>query len=372
VIGRYTAKLVTLLPVVAPDVAVVPFTARHPAAEVADAYRSFGLSPAVPAAVRLPLPRPLLYDAWHTLGGPRLGWLSRHSELGRVDLIHAPSVAVPPKAEARLVVNVHDVAPLIFPETFTPRGRWFHRLGIRAAARRADLIITGSHAAAAEIVERTDIRAGRIRVVPNGVDLTTPTDDEVKAAVRRRGLDGAPYVFWVGSFEPRKNVGVLVTAFADAVDKAGLPHRLALAGPAGWLDDGLVPPRDRDRLGDRLRLLGPAGQDELPALYAGADLFAFPSSHEGFGLPVLEAMAQGTPVLCADIPALREVAGGAARLVPPTDVVAWTEAIISTVGDSEQRAVWAAAGRQRAAQLTWERTVRATREVYDEALADGR
>ncbi len=367
-VGRYTARLVTLLPVVAPDVTVVPFTARHRLDDAAAAYRRFGLDRATVAApVRLPFPRPLLYDAWHLAGIPRLGWLS--SELASCDLIHAPSVAVPPKGRARLVVTIHDVAPLLFPETFTARGRWFHRRGLEAAGRRADLIITVSQAAAAEIIEHTAISAERIRVVPNGVDLVTPSAAEVACTVAGRGLRGIPYVLWVGSLEPRKNVGVLVAAFALAADRAGLPHRLVLAGPTGWLHEDLVPAAARERLGDRLQLLGPVGHDELPALYRGADLFAFPSRHEGFGLPVLEAMAQGTPVVCADIPALVEVAGGAARLVAPGDTQAWADAITSTLMGGDQRDRMAAAGQKRAAGLTWEQTVEATRRVYDEALS---
>jgi glycosyltransferase involved in cell wall biosynthesis len=370
-IGRYTAKLVTLLGVVAPDVTVVPFTARHGADEAAEAYQAFGLADtAVALPVRLPLPRPVLYDAWHTVGLPHLGWMSQ--TLGSCRLIHAPSVAVPPKGRARLVVTVHDAAPLLYPEAFTGRGRRFHERGLKAAARRADLVIAVSRAAAQEIVEQTTISAERVRVVPNGVDAVELTPDEVAAAVAGRGLADAPYVLWVGSLEPRKNLGVLVEAFAQAVEQAAQPHRLVLAGPSGWRDDGLVPPRLRARLADRLRLLGPVGQRELAALYTGADLMAFPSRHEGFGLPVLEAMAQGTPVICADIPALREVAGGAATLVPPDDVAGWARAIAAALGEgagAPERARMVTAGRRRAADLTWEKTVRATRDVYDEALA---
>ena len=135
-----------------------------------------------------------------------------------------------------------------------------------------------------------------------------------------------------------------------------LPHRLVLAGPAGWGDGGSVPSDVRAGLGDRLRLLGPVRAAELAALYRGADLFAFPSRHEGFGLPVLEAMAQGTPVVCADIPALREVAGGAARLVPAADVAAWVDAITTALDDRAEHQRLAAAGLKRAAELPWEGT----------------
>src|SRR5579859_2518492 len=129
--GRYTAKLVSLLSDAGSDLTVIPFTARHRAEETDEAYRSFGLSSRVPPPVRLALPRPLLYDAWHSVGGPPLDWLSRDRRLRDLDLIHAPSLAVPPKGKARLVVNAHDAGPILSPESSTHRGRRFHRQGLR-------------------------------------------------------------------------------------------------------------------------------------------------------------------------------------------------------------------------------------------------
>jgi glycosyltransferase involved in cell wall biosynthesis len=354
-IGRYTAKLVTLLPRLFPGDEVVAFTAWHPRREI---------EAAAPGAIRLALPRPALYEAWHNLDAPRLGWLS--SRLRDVDVVHAPSAAVPPRGKRPLVVTIHDVAPVLFPETFPRHGRWFHARGLAAAARRADLVITVSQAACAEILAHSAIAADRMRVVPNGVDHVIATGAEVAATVDRYHLAGVPYVLWVGTHEPRKDVSTLVQAFARA---EGLgDHRLVLAGPAGWLTGDLFSPAVVAALGDRLQLLGHLDATELRALYAGATVFALPSRHEGFGLPVLEAMVQGTPVLCSDIAALREVAGGAARLVPPGDVDGWARALSELVGGAAAREALAAAGRARAAPFSWERTVRETRAVYVEAL----
>jgi len=365
-IGRYTARLMTLLPRLFPDDEVLAFTAWHRAAAVEAAYRQAGLPAGLSRqAIRLPLPRPVLYDAWHLTGFPQLGWMA--PALGGCPLIHAPSVAVPPAGRARLVVNVHDVAPLLYPETFTPRGRRFHRQGLRAAARRANLVITGSQAAADELAAYTSIPPDRVRVVPNGVDAAPAPPDAVAETVARRGLAGAPYVLCVGSLEPRKNLRTLVSAFARMPDVDRV--RLALVGPTGWLGRDLVDAGDRERLGDRLRWLGFVDDADLRALYAGARIFAFPSLHEGFGLPVLEAMVQGTAVVCADIPALREVSAGAARLVPPQDPEAWAATMSELLADERGLAELGAAGSRRAAQFSWEATVRATREVYVEALA---
>ena len=369
-VGRYTAELARLLPRLDggdPDDAVelVPFVARHRADDISAALRAFGLEGLEPVA--LPLPRPLLYDAWHVVGRPGLRGVARRR--GELDVVHAPSVAVPPRGRYRLVVTVHDAAPLLFPETYPRRGRWFHRRGIAAAARRADLVITVSRAAADEIVEHTDIPSERVRVVPNGVDLTEASDDDVVAARAAFDLGERPYVLWLGSLEPRKNVGVLVEAFARWAATSDVPHQLVLAGPSGWVEDRdtvLAPAR---RLGDRVRTIGRVGDDHLRGLYRGADVFVLPSRHEGFGIPVLEAMAQGTPVIGSDIPALREVAGDAAQLTTPFDPDAWAAALDDLLHDPDRHADLGEAGRRRAELFSWERCATETRAVYREALA---
>jgi glycosyltransferase involved in cell wall biosynthesis len=314
--------------------------------------------PAVHPVV-LPLPRPLLYDAWHTTrtAGP----LRR---IAPVDLVHAPSVAVPPVRGVPLVVTAHDAAPVTFPETYTRRGRWFHRRGFEAAARRARLVIAVSEFSAGELAADTPIPRERIRVVPNGVALDPAPADEVRRARASWGIDGRPYVLWVGTLQPRKNVAVLVDAFRRAVADAGLPHVLVLVGAQGWLAD-----RAPGDAGDRVLRTGPLAREPLTALYAGAELFAFPSLHEGFGLPALEAMAQGTAALLGDIPALREVAGDAAAFVDPTDVDAWATHLVALLGDGDERTRLARAGTARVGEFSWDRCVERTIAVYDEALS---
>src|SRR2546425_6284888 len=194
-IGRYTAELARLLPTL-PDrdddaVTLVPFVARHRREHIRARLREFGLPELDP--VVLPLPRPLLYESWHLLRRPGL---QRSRRLQDVDVVHAPSVAVPPKSRAPLVVTAHDAAPLIFPETYPRRGRRFHEQGLAAAAERADVVITVSNASADELVTHTAIERDRIRVVRNGVDLEPATDEEVAAARSQLGLGDVPYVFW--------------------------------------------------------------------------------------------------------------------------------------------------------------------------------
>lgn len=360
-VGRYAAKLAVHL--VRLGVDIEPVVALHRREEVLAAWESFALA-GVPQPRRMALPRPLLYDSWHLLDWPPL------SRGPGADVVHAPSLAVPPKNGKPLVVSVHDAGPWLFPGSFGRRGRWFHAMGARAAGRRADVVLTGSQAAAAELVQHLPVPAERIRVVPYGVDppLVPPDEPQVRETLRRYRLEGVTYVLWVGSLEPRKGVGTLVAAMARRARAAGAPH-LVLAGYSGWQNAVLIDPTDRAALGPALHQLGRLPEADLQALYTGAAVFAFPSAHEGFGLPVLEAMAAGVPVVASDIPALREVAGGAAELVGPGDVGGWADAIGALVGSGPQREELARRGRARAAEFSWAKTAAATAEIYRELLA---
>jgi glycosyltransferase involved in cell wall biosynthesis len=385
-IGRYTAELAKLLPTVAlrsssatgqtrgssldgdtgldAGIELCPFTARHDRATVEAALSDAGIGGLSP--VILPLPRSILYEAWNVLGVATLASLS--PRLRSVDLVHAPSLAVPPKGRAPLIVTVHDAAPNLFPETFTALGRWFHRRGFAAAARRADLVITPSAAAADEVAAHTPIPRARLRIVPHGVTHLAVDEDDVAAARAAYGLETAPYVLWVGTLEPRKNVATLVEAFELVHDRTDLPHRLVLVGPDGW---GPVAKELRSASGatrDRVVLTGAVDAGRLAALYRGADLFALPSIHEGFGLPVLEAMSQHAAVLCSDIPALREVAGDAGCFVDARNSEAWADALTTLLEDDAQRQALADAGDARAAGFSWERCASETIAVYHEAL----
>jgi len=373
-IGRYAAELARVLPTLAASgdgaadggadggaedrVEVVPFVARHPDAAVIAAMRAAGLGP----ATALRWPRPVLYECWNRLGV--VDPVAYLPGAASVDVVHAPSVAVPPRRRVPLVVTVHDAAPMRFPETYPPRGRRFHESGVRAAAARADAIVAPTAAAADEIAEYTAIARDRIVPIHHGVDHTVATDAEVTAARAALGLDDRPYVCWVGTLEPRKDVGVLIDAFARVVARDDPPHRLVLVGPSGWLDGAGAAASRAAALGDRVRFAGSVPADRLRALYRGADCFALPSRHEGFGLPVLEAAAQGTAVLASDLPVLREIAGSAARFVPVGDVDAWADALGGLLADAGARAALGAAGRTRAAEFTWERSARAHLAVY--------
>ena len=282
-----------------------------------------------------------------------------------VDLIHAPSPAVPPFEGVPLVVTVHDAAPVTMPEATTRRGRSFHTRGFAAAAKRARLVIAVSNVAADEIAANTPIPRDLMRVVPNGVDLARataggrrPCGAVVSGSTAARTCSGS-------GRSSRARTSARCSTRSPRLDESDVPHRLVLAGEEGWLADDDAPLR---RLGDRVKLLGRVSERDATALYAGADLFVFPSRHEGFGIPVLEAMAQGTPVVCSDIPVFREVAGDAARFVPVDDVAALADTIGALLGDAAARDALVARGLEHVQAFSWERCADATIAVYREAL----
>ena len=303
-----------------------------------------------------------LYPAWDLLGWPPLR--------AEADVIHATNPAgVPPRSRGRaLVVTVHDLAVERMPDLFPARWRSLYRAGLRAAVRRADLLLVPSRATAADLLERTGADAARVRVTPLAASLPAATDAD--GGVARRARLGLPdrYVLAAGTLEPRKNLARLVRAYRRAVAGAGLPHALVLAGPDGW---GVA---DLDRevaacgAGTIVRT-GSLAAEDLDATYRGAAAFLYPSLLEGFGLPVLEAMARGVPVVTSTVSSLPEVAGDAALLVEPTSEDAIAAAIVSVVTDAQVAARLAAAGRGRAATFSWDETARLTLEAYRSVTA---
>ncbi|HKA05022.1 MAG TPA: glycosyltransferase family 1 protein [Acidimicrobiales bacterium] len=295
----------------------------------------------------LALPRTLLYDSWLRLRAPRV-----ERATGPVDVIHATTI-IPPPRSVPLVVTIHDLAFLHEPGYFTARGRRVFRRSLDRVKQDADLVLASSHATMRDCVE-AGIAADRLRHVPLGV-TRTPVDASAVATMRRRyGLE-RHYLLFVGTLEPRKNL----TRLVSAVDRLDTDHVLAVAGVDGW--GGAAPPAE-----GRVRLLGFVSDRDRDALYAGADAFVYPSLWEGFGLPVAEAMAHGTPVVTSRGTATEEVAGGAAVLVDPTDVDSIADGIGKALANSRGLI---SSGLARADELSWDHTAAATVAAYQEAAA---
>lgn len=345
-IGRYTRSLVEALVEIAPDERWVLYLDR-PAAEL----------PARAEPRCLAWPQRLLWTLW---AAPR--------ELRRqpVDLFHGVTgFELPPGAPCRLVTTVHDLVPLRFPALVPWRHRWAVRCLLRGALGRATAVIAVSEATRAEILARYPGAAAKVRVVPEAAGAHfAPPGAEARAAMRARYALAGPYVLFVGLLEPKKNLPTLLRAVAR-LRAAGAwgSTQLVLAGAPGWGTDGLAAEAERLGLGGTVRRLGAVPEPELPALYAEAEAFVFPSLWEGFGLPALEAMASGAPVVAARRGALAEVTGGAALLVEP-DVGPLADALGTVLADRALRERLRAAGLARAAAFSWRRTAVESLAVY--------
>lgn len=298
----------------------------------------------------LPLPRPVLYDAWRLARVPPVQLVT-----GRVDLVHATTLAVPPRLGVPLVVTVHDLAFLQAPEHFTARGNRFFRRGLELTRRLADAVIVPSGQVRRECLD-AGLPEEHIHVVPHGVDPDRTTPGQVADALARHGLR-RPYVLWCGTLEPRKNVAGLLAGFTRVADEHP-DLDLVLVGPSGWGDAFGTGPRPP---ADRVRPLGFVSDADLAALYKGARAFAYPSLREGFGLPVLEAMAHGTPVLTTAGTPMADVAGDAGVIVTP-DADAIAAGLLEVTGP--RRDALAAAALARSRRYSWQECAQATARVY--------
>ncbi|MEO6629599.1 MAG: glycosyltransferase family 1 protein [Aquihabitans sp.] len=309
-----------------------------------------------PVAVRhLPLPRLALYESWHGLRWPPV-----ERATGPVDVVHATAIAVPP-SRAPLVMTIHDLAFLADASLATKHGNRFFRRGTELARRHAQLVLVPSEATATEC-RAAGFDADRLRVVPWGTTPVNAAAADVKATLVRFGLS-RPYVLFVGTIEPRKNLAGLLGAMARL---AGREIDLVLVGPDGWNEDLDAKVRVLDGSGIRVHRLGFLAPADLSPLYAGAAVFCFPSLREGFGMPVLDAMAHGVPVVTSTGTATAEVAGDAGLLVDPLDHEAIGLAVARVLDDPSLAADLSARGRARASTYTWDRTAALTAAAYAE------
>ena len=367
-IGRYAYELATRLPAVAGIeevrylglfgwVPVPPSTAQDAVAPYLLASTGYG-SLRRKMAARTWAVR--IYDAvsefWR-------GRLLRKERSGAV--FHSPNFFLPPY-DGPSVATVHDLSIYRFPDTHLAARRRYFDLAFERSLRRADAVITVSEAVRRELIADYAVDAARVTAIHHGVDAAfRPRDaQQLQPVLSRHGLQAGGYTLSVATLEPRKKLDRLIAAYARLPASLRQRHPLVLTGSAGWLNDHIREAIDRGRAEGWLRYLGYVPQEELPALYAGARALALISVYEGFGLPVLEAMASGIPVLTSNVSSLPEVAGGAALLVDPDDVPAVSGQLERLLTDEPWRASAVAAGLQRARQFTWERCVQRTVEVY--------
>ncbi|MEV4319288.1 glycosyltransferase family 1 protein [Actinocrispum sp. NPDC049592] len=332
--GRYTRELVAAMALNAPaGWTITGVSARH---------RAAARIPGVEAARMLPLPRKALVAAWEH--GVKL-WPGGNA-------VHAPTPLAPPSAKrgTNLVVTIHDTVPFTHPETLTQRGVKWHQAMIRRAANQASAIVVPTAAVAAELTQYAP-GAARVHVIGHGVPEAVLRAPQNADAIAHRLNLPPTYVLALGTVEPRKGLDVLVAAMRKPT-APNLP--LVIAGPQGW---GEVD------LGDA-RVLGRLTDEELAVVLQRATVLAAPSMAEGFGLPVLEAMAVGVPVVHSDAPALVEVAGGTGVLARRNDPASLACALRSVLESPEHTADLVAAAKARAARFTWAKAAEAVWKLH--------
>ena len=295
----------------------------------------------------------------------------RAARAAGVELLHAPHYTLPLGWRGPAVVTIHDLIHLSHARFFRPGAALYARAMAGAAVRRARLVLADSAFTRAEIVERLGADPARVRVVPLGVPAgMARRDPGAVAAFRAARALPAEYVLYVGARKPHKNLPLLLEALARLAP-AGRPP-LVLSGAPWAAGHPLARLAARLGLAGAVHFAGDLDDEALACLYSGAALYAHPALTEGFGLPPLEAMACGTPVLCSDGGALPETVGEAAALLAPRDPAAWAHEVGALLADGQRRAALARAGLARAREFTWERTAAATLAVYAEAAGAGR
>lgn len=301
-----------------------------------------------------------------TVGQVQIGRAARRHAL---ELVHDPTGVSPLLlTSARRVATVHDVIPLIHPAASTTLDRLIYHHWLPRAARQLDAIVTVSEHSRRDIIRYLRVDPARVYAVPNAVGPRfRPVDPAIAAETARRHGITQPYILYVGSVEARKNLARLLQAFRQLRDRDAC-WQLVVVGASGWKASPNFEAVQRLRLGSSVLFTGYVPDTDLPALYSGADLFVFPSLYEGCGLPVLEAMACGTPVVTSSTSSLPEVAGDAAVLCDPMSAESIADAMLRVLSDPERRGEMAERGILWSRQFSWERTADATLEVYRRVL----
>lgn len=306
-----------------------------------------------------------------------LRWQWLHGDRRRLlgpapDVYFSPFHNAPDRWFPRLVCVFHDVAFRVHPEFSTEANRIYCEQQFDRAARLADRIVTVSHFSKAEIVRHMGMAAGRIDVVHEAADPMFRRVPGVVVPDRFRAqLGDAPFVLYVGSVEPRKNLATLIEAFAAMAQRSRHPARLAIAGGSGWKNSAIYAAVERHRLQDRVHFLGFVTDAELLELYNTCALFCYPSLYEGFGLPVIEAMSCGAPVITSRVASLPEVGGDAVRYVDdPHDVAALAVALQQVLEDKQLQERLRADGLRQAATFSWDKAAQQTLAILERVVAD--
>jgi glycosyltransferase involved in cell wall biosynthesis len=319
----------------------------------------------------LPEPFELAVESAPVYSARELVTLSWQLRRQRLDLYHATHYVLPLAVPPRVVVTIHDIIHLLYPEFLPNRLAFFYaRRMIHRSLTRGDRVIAVSQNTRADLMEMFAVDGRKIEVIYNGVEdvfRRRLPDEEVERWLHSLGLR-RPYVLFVGNPKPHKNLDTVVQAYARARRMAPFDAPLICVGNRSGSEFKIRQRAEHLGIGDQVRLLGHVAQEALPAIYQGATLFLYPTLYEGFGLPVVEAMASGVAVITSNTSALKEIAQSYALLVDPLDIPAMAKAIAQCMGEPEHRAALARLGQRRAQDFRWEKAARQTLGVYRAVL----
>jgi glycosyltransferase involved in cell wall biosynthesis len=332
-----------------------------------DAEASGALPDLTTKMTSLPTVNPAVRIIWEQLVQPPQLWRER------IDLLHSLAFVQPVVLPCAGVITIYDLSFFLFPEGFQPWRRLYLKWGTGYSARRARRIIAISNSTKQDIVRLLRVPGGKVEVVPCGVeeDFRPVEDPDLLEDFRsKRGL-ARRMILFVGTIEPRKNLVTLLRSYA-LLRQQIQPPPLVIGGPKGWRHEEVFAQVQELDLQEHVIFPGYIPREELPLWYNAADLFAYPSLYEGFGLPPLEAMACGTPVVSSNSSSLPEVVGDAGVLVNPHGVEEMSEAMQRLLSDNTLRAEMATRGLAQARTFSWQRAAAETLQVYDRAMTDHR
>jgi glycosyltransferase involved in cell wall biosynthesis len=304
---------------------------------------------------------------WWSAGLPR--YLRRE----KIELFHGTNYQIPLFGSCPAIVTIHDLSLLLYPATHNKRAVYRSRIFLSRVVRRARIIITPTESVRSEVIEHLKVAPEKIVAIPEAARdcfRALPADSTLE--VRRRLKIKDDFLLCVATLEPRKNLERLLSAFTDLLRTTDLRPQLVLVGREGWLVADLMRRMNAANLSENLRWAGYISDDDLCALYSSCRLFIYPSLYEGFGLPPLEAMSCGAPVIASRIASIAEVTGQAARLIPSTNTKSLTEAIATLWHDAAARHQLSVCGLERAKEFTWKRTAELTNEVYRRVIREPR
>jgi glycosyltransferase involved in cell wall biosynthesis len=365
-IGRYARNLIRALAEIDTESQYTLFVAGGHGDD------GLGLWPANFRVRSVPLSDRWLHILWQRLRLP----LPIQAVTGPLDLFHSPDFVLPPVGRTAAILTVHDLSFMRVPECYVPSFRSYLEAAVSRAVRRARWILADSESTRRDLVQLLDVGLERVMVLYPGVEARFRPIRELELLDCVRLRYGLPdyFILGLGTLQPRKNFVGLIEAFSQLLAHSHNQNdklHLVIVGREGWLAEDIPAAIARLGLGEQVRLVGFVQDVDLPALYNLASVFAFPTLYEGFGLPVLEAMACGTPVVAADNSSIPEVVGEAGLLVPTNDLPALVAALNSILGESTLRNRLVAAGRKQACRFAWARSASQLSEVYQRVLGEG-